>query len=80
MLQIEHIDLLKINIEGSEFLILPDILSKKIIIKIKYLQIQFHSFYPKSKELRDEIRAKLSVTHEEEWNYPFVWESWKRKS
>ena len=29
---------------------------------------------------RDEIRSKLQETHYEEWNYPFVWESWARKS
>ncbi len=75
----EYIDLLKINVEGSEFLILPDIISKKIINKIKYLQVQFHTFFPNSKKLRDEIREKLTETHEEEWNYTYVWESWKKK-
>lgn len=78
-LGIPHIDMLKINVEGSEFIILPDIISKKIISKINYLQIQFHNFFPNSEILRNEIRLKLSETHEEEWNYPFVWESWKRK-
>ena len=79
-LKLDHIDLLKINIEGSEFLILSDILSKKLISKINYLQVQFHTFFPNSKILRNEIRVKLKLTHEEEWNYPFVWESWKRKN
>ena len=79
ILKVEHIDLLKINVEGSEFSILADIISRKLITKIKYLQVQFHTFYPNSKKLRDEIRSKLSETHEEEWNYPFVWESWKKK-
>jgi len=79
ILKVEYIDLLKINIEGSEFLILPDIISKKIINKIKYLQVQFHTFFPNSKRLRDQIREKLTETHEEEWNYTYVWESWKKK-
>jgi len=79
ILKVEHIDLLKINVEGSEFLILADIISKKLITKIKNLQVQFHIFDPNSKKMRDEIRAKLSETHEEEWNYTFVWESWKKK-
>ena len=76
----EHIDLLKINIEGSEFLILSDILSKELISKINFLQVQFHTFFPNSKKLREQIREELRLTHEEEWNYPFVWESWKRKN
>ena len=79
-LNVEHIDLLKINIEGPEFLILPDIISKKLILKINYLQVQFHTFYPNSNILRNEIREKLTLTHLEEWNYPFIWESWKRKN
>ena len=79
ILKVEYIDLLKINIEGSEFLLLQDIISKRLIGKIKHLQVQFHTFYPNSKKLRDEIREKLSESHEQEWNYPFVWESWKKK-
>jgi hypothetical protein len=80
-LKLNHIALLKMNVEGAEFLILPHILSNKKIIKIiENIQIQFHTFYPNAKQLRDEIRAKLSETHKEEWNYPFVWESWKLKS
>jgi FkbM family methyltransferase len=79
-LGIKQIDLLKINVEGSEFLILPDIISNDLVSQINYLQIQFHTFFPNSKFLRNEIRKKLSETHEEQWNYPFVWESWKRKN
>ena len=79
-LGISNIDLLKINIEGPEFLILPDILTKKLMPKIRHLQVQFHTFYPNAITLRDEIRSKLQETHYEEWNYPFVWESWARKS
>lgn len=80
-LKLDHIDLLKMNVEGAEFLILPHIINnKKMITKIENIQIQFHTFYPNAKKLRDEIRAKLSETHKEEWNYPFVWESWRLKS
>ena len=78
-LNITQIDLLKINIEGSEFFVLSDLISKKIISKINYLQIQFHTFFPNAKILREEIRSSLRDTHEEVWNYPFVWECWKRK-
>ncbi len=76
-LGIEVIDLLKINVEGSEFEILPHLLKTGVIKKVKYLQIQFHSFYPNAGPLRDSIRHELSLTHDEMWNYPFVWESWK---
>jgi FkbM family methyltransferase len=76
-LGIESIDLLKINVEGSEFVILPHLLQSGVIKKVKYLQVQFHSFYPNAGPLRDRIRHELSLTHEEMWSYPFVWESWR---
>ena len=80
-LGIESIDLLKINVEGSEFVILPHLLQSGVIKKVKYLQVQFHSFYPNAGPLRDRIRQELSITHDEMWHYPFVWESWRlRKS
>lgn len=79
-LQISHIDLLKINIEGPEFLILPYLIEENIIQKIEHLQVQFHTFYPNAIFMREEIRKKLSKTHTEQWNYPFVWESWTKNT
>jgi FkbM family methyltransferase len=73
------IDLLKINIEGPEFLILPHIISTGDINKINHLQVQFHYFYPNAINLRNEIRNKLNLTHRETYNFPFVWESWSIK-
>ncbi len=78
-LVINHIDLLKINIEGGEFFVLPHIISQKFIQNIRYLQIQFHDFIPNAIEMRDQIRKDLLSTHKENWNYTFVWESWERK-
>lgn len=73
---LKNIDLLKINIEGPEFLVLPNIISSGIIKKINNLQVQFHYFYPNAINLRNEIRSKLNLTHHEKYNFPFVWESW----
>ncbi|KMN51722.1 hypothetical protein VL04_19525 [Chromobacterium violaceum] len=75
-LKVMQIDLLKINIEGGEFLVIPHIISNGIIEKVKDLQIQFHNFYPDAKDQRDNIRVELARTHLEKWNYTFVWESW----
>lgn len=79
-LNLQCVDLMKINIEGPEFLILPHLISSGLIEKTIHIQVQFHDFYPGAGQLRNEIRRKLDSTHLEEWNYPFVWESWKRKS
>lgn len=76
-LGIPQIDLLKINVEGSEFLILPHLLAHDFMKNVKDLQVQFHTFFPNAELLRKDIRANLEKTHREQWNYPFVWESWR---
>jgi FkbM family methyltransferase len=75
-LKINFIDLLKINVEGSEFLIMPHLIDSGIVGSINNILIQFHDFYPNADRMREEIRIKLSDTHNEKWDYPFVWESW----
>jgi FkbM family methyltransferase len=77
-LHVHAIDLLKINIEGGEYDVLPRLIEAGFIKNIRFLQIQFHDFIPNSVEMRKKIRAQLSATHQEQWNYPFVWESWVR--
>lgn len=74
-----RIDLMKINIEGGEFDVLPAIVQSGDIEKVQYLQVQFHGFADHATERREAIRAKLANTHVAMWNYDFVWESWKRK-
>ena len=76
-LGIQKIDLLKINVEGSEFLIIPHLIDHGLMSNIKDLQVQFHTFFPNAAAFRCEIRTNLKKTHEEQWNYPFVWESWR---
>ena len=78
-LSLSQIDLMKINIEGAEFLLLPHIISSGLMSKIDNLLVQFHTFYPDAKLLRGQIREQLANTHAEHWNYPFVWESWRRR-
>jgi FkbM family methyltransferase len=75
-LQIQTIDLLKINVEGSEFSILPHLVDTGYIKKVKNIQVQFHHFVPDAYRRRRKIQKMLSVTHDLDWCYPFVWESW----
>ena len=74
---INNIDLMYMNIEGSEYKLLPHIIKSGKIKNIKYLQIQFHNFVDNSKELRRQIRKDLKKTHRCIFNFPFIWESWK---
>lgn len=76
---IEVIDLLKLNIEGDEYRLLEDIISKDLLCKIKTLHIQFHRNVQDFEERRKFITSKLEETHSLEWQYDWVWESWKIK-
>lgn len=78
-LNIKQIDLLKINIEGGEFPLLEHLLNSELMVKINHLQVQFHDFAEDAVSRRDLIRRKLVITHTQEWCYPFVWESWRRR-
>lgn len=75
-LGVEEINLIKINIEGGEFDLLPAILDSELINHIEYIQVQFHNFFMKAAENRLAIRKALEKTHREMWEYEFVWESW----
>lgn len=77
-LGISKIDLIKINIEGGEFDLIPVMIDSGLINKIRYLQVQFHNFIEGAVENRQNIRNSLKKTHREMWSYEFVWESWER--
>lgn len=77
-LGINQIDLMKINIEGGEFDVVPAIIESGDIRKVQHLQVQFHNFVDHAAKRRTVIRTQLANTHTEMWNYDFVWESWKR--
>lgn len=76
---IEKVDLLKLNIEGSEYDVLEHLISKDKIKNIKNIQVQFHSFVKNSIERRNKIRDILKNTHKETYCYNFVWENWTVK-
>ena len=75
-----NVDLMKLNVEGSEFPILLDLIKTNNLRRIKLILVQFHDFYPNAKSLRSTIRFELAKTHNEIFNYPFVWECWERKN
>jgi len=75
------VDLMKINIEGGEYELLDALLDTPELIKnIGYFQIQFHEFVPNARARRENIRQRLSETHQLMWDFPFIWESWELKS
>ena len=77
-LRVVNVDLLKLNIEGGEYFVLPYLYEHNLVSNFNHIQVQFHSFIPNAVEMRDRIRIQLSETHSVTWEYPFVWESWSR--
>ena len=77
--KINKINLLKINIEGGEFQMLPTLLDTPYINNIENLQIQFHNFIDNAENMREKIRRQLAQTHELTYDYYFVWENWTLK-
>lgn len=77
-LQVNHIDLIKINIEGGEFELLERLLDTDLARRIDHLQVQFHRFVPDATARRERIRERLRETHTLRYDYDFVWESWSR--
>lgn len=77
-IKIKKIDLMKINIEGSEYTLLDRMIKSGIIEIVDNLQIQFHKEH-ETKITRDYIQSHLKNTHNLTYNYSYVWENWKLK-
>lgn len=77
---LNSIDLVKINIEGSEYDLLDEVIKIGNQTKFINIQIQFHkNIVPNWDNRRNIIREELKKTHELTYDYSFVWENWKIK-
>ena len=73
---IEYIDLIKINIEGSEYDLLDHLIETGLHTIVKNFQIQFHNIAPDSKDRMENIQEKLRKTHRQTYSYEWLWENW----
>jgi FkbM family methyltransferase len=76
-LSLSDVDLVKINIEGAEFDLLPRMLAAGLVVHCRDLQIQFHEFHPFASKLRRQIRHQLTATHRPTYSFYFIWENWR---
>lgn len=76
---VEAVDVIKINIEGGEYDILPHLGRIGFLPRIRTVQVQFHLFEEQNVAQREAIRTELKKTHDESWCYPFIWEQWDRR-
>jgi len=77
--QVESIDLMKINVEGGEYELIPRLCKTGLINIIQNIQVQFHNVLPDSKERMEHICEELSKTHSPTYQYKFIWENWVRR-
>jgi hypothetical protein len=74
------VDLIAINIEGGEYELLDAMFSDHgTANQFNYVLIQFHDFVANAPKMRDELREHMLRTHDLIWDFPFVWECWKRR-
>mgnify|MGYP001826442852 CR=1 FL=1 len=78
-LELDRVDLMKINIEGGEYPLLERMIDKGLLAQVDTYLIQFHEWHPGAYHRRWSIRRALRKTHTLEWDYHFVWEKWVRK-
>ncbi len=78
-LGLSAIDLMEINIEGAEYDLLDRVLGENYHLAIRNIQVQFHDFVEGAQQRRQDIRRRLSATHELTYEYYFVWENWRRR-
>ena len=76
--QIRAVDLMKINIEGSEYELLEHLLESNLVSRIIDIQVQFHDIFPTAEKRMKAIQTKLKKTHNLTYQYKFVWENWRR--
>lgn len=76
---LDHVDLCKLNIEGAEYDVLDRMAETGWFERIDHLQIQFHDTHPDAFARRRRIRRALRRTHDQVWNYDWVFESWTRR-
>ncbi|TDA69579.1 FkbM family methyltransferase [Sulfuricurvum sp. IAE1] len=77
---IKYVNLLKINIEGGEFELLPEMIRTGFVESIDNIQVQFHNFIADAEAKRQAIRKNLSKTHHLTYDYYFIWENWEKNN
>jgi FkbM family methyltransferase len=78
-LGVDRVDLIKVNIEGGEYDLFDRLIETSWLHRMRLVSVQFHEWHPKAHSRRRRIRRSLRATHEQVWNYPWVWEYWRRR-
>lgn len=77
-LKINDVDLMKLNVEGAEWEIIPELISTGLIARIYNIQVQFHQVGEGTQELFDALQLALARTHKLTFDHGWVWQNWER--
>ena len=77
---IESIDLMLVNIEGYEYELLPFMIKKGIILRIRNLMVQFHLFADPSGSATADLRKSIGVSHDILWDYGSTLVAWRQSA
>jgi len=77
--KIDHIDLMKFNVEAEEYNILECMIENDLLKIVDHFQIQFHRDVDNYNNRRKFIQSELNKTHNQIYNFDYIWESWSRK-
>lgn len=75
----DDIDVCLMNIEGSEFILIPYLLGNDLMQHFRYFWCQFHLFVPQSVERMNTIYQKMETTHRVRWDYFPTAVCWERR-
>jgi FkbM family methyltransferase len=78
-LGLSHVDAIKVNIEGGEYDLFDRLIDTGWLPRLADIRIQFHEWHPNAYARRRAIQRELRRTHDKLWDYPFVWERWRRR-
>ena len=79
VVQFDNINVLKLNIEGSEYPCLRALIDAGLISRIDNIIVQFHPVndsVDESYSAWGSLAKMLAQTHDIEFSYPFIWEKW----
>lgn len=68
--------LVKLNIEGGEWDVIPALISSGLIKDIDNLQVQWHAVIPEAQMFYDSLQERLARTHHLTFDHGWVWQSW----
>lgn len=75
--QPEMIDVLKLNIEGSEFDVVEKLIETGLINRVRNLQVQWHDVVPNAQARYNGLQKELARTHRLTFDHGWVWQSWE---